>query len=131
VTTAAIKNGAVTTPKLHRNAVTASKLVTGSVGSAAVANNSLTAADLAGTDISGGLSVSLGANSCVNLTLSVGGARPGQVVLLSWTGSSTPAALVTGPARVSANDAVVVPFCNSASTALAISNVPVRIVTFG
>jgi hypothetical protein len=130
VGTPQLKTAAVTTAKLHEASVTRSRLAKGSVRSAAVADDALRLADLAGTDISGGVSLTLAPGACSNLNLAVTGARPGQVAVLAWTGASNPSGLMTGPPRVSAAESVAVPMCNASASTVTVTNAEVRIITF-
>jgi hypothetical protein len=130
VGTPQLKAGAVTTAKLHDASVTRSRLARGSVRSAAVADDALRVADLAGTDISGGVSLSLAAGACTNVNLAVTGARPGQVAVFAWTGTSNPSGLMSGPPRVSAANSVTVPMCNGSASTVTVTDAQVRIITF-
>ena len=77
--------------------------------------------------------MSLGANVCGQVNIGgVTGAAVGQVALMSFTGSvAIPAALVVGPFRVTAADAITGQFCNVGSSSLSFTGLGVRIVTFG
>jgi hypothetical protein len=110
--------------------LTAGKLVHGAVGSAAVADDSLGLTDLAGTDVSGHISVSISAGNCLTLSLGVTGAAVGQVAVFAWTGGSIPGGVMTGPMQVPAPGTVVLPMCNVSSSTVTMSNVPVRVITF-
>jgi hypothetical protein len=124
--------GAVTNSKIADFAVTTSKLGPGSVTSSTVATNSLTTSDLAGTDVSGAISFSIGANTCVNLNLGVGGAQVGQVVLLSFIGTTTiPTDLVLVPLRVTSAGSVAARACNLGGSSMSVSSLGVRVITFG
>ena len=152
VNTAAIQDKAVTQPKLHSNSVNSSKIVDGSIASVdladgsignsqlapgavtgdKVANKSISLANLVGADVSGGISFSLGANACGNLTLGVSAAQVGQVVLISYTGTvALPPAVVMGLARVSSAGTITLRACNVSSSSVTVSNIGVRIITFG
>jgi hypothetical protein len=127
-----ITDGAVTNFKLGSGVVTHSKLGPDSIDGSNVAANSLSLSDFVGADISGAISFSLGANACGNLSLGVSGAQVGQVVLFSFTGSTAvPTEVVFGGVRVTAANTVVVRDCNVGSSAMSVSNLGIRVVTFG
>jgi hypothetical protein len=132
VTNAKIRDGAVTNFKLGSGVVTHSKLGPDSIDGSNVAANSLTLSDILGADKSASISFSLGANACGNLSFAVPGAQVGQVVLFSFTGSTAvPTTVVFGGVRVTAANTVVVRACNVGASAMSVSNLGVRIVTFG
>ena len=140
VNTAAIVNGAVTTSKLAAEAVTSTKIAPGgvtrttmrndAVNAAKIQNDSVRLADLAGTDVTGAIGLNLSAHACGTVTLSVPGAAVGDGVLFSWTGSTTPAALLAGPGRVSTAGQVSMVFCNEGAAPLAFTDQGVRVTTF-
>ena len=140
VNTAAIVNGAVTAPKIAAEAVTSSKIAPSSVtrskllndavSSAKIANGSVTAADIAGTDVSGTISVSLSAHSCGKITLSVAGAVPGDMVMMAFTGATTPANFIVGPGRVTSADHAEMIACNPSASNVSFTNQGVRMMTF-
>jgi hypothetical protein len=114
--------GSVGNSELASNAVTGDK----------VASNSISLADLVGADVKGAISFSLGANTCGTLNFGVSGAAVGEVVLMSYTGSvAVPPAVVFGVARVTAAGSISQRACNVSSTAVSVSSIGVRIITFG
>jgi hypothetical protein len=132
VTSAKIGDGAVTNFKLGSGVVTHSKLGPSSIDGSNVAANSLSLSDILGADKSGAISFSLGANACGNLSLGVSGAQVGQVVLFSFTGSTAvPTTVVFGGVRVTAANTVVVRACNVGASAMSVSNLGIRVATFG
>ena len=132
VTSSKIGDGAVTNFKLGSGVVTHSKLGPSSIDGSNVAANSLTLSDVLGADKSGAISFSLGANTCGNLSFGVSGAQVGQVVLFSFTGSTAvPTTVVFGGVRVTAANTVVVRACNVGASAVSVSNLGIRVVTFG
>jgi hypothetical protein len=132
VTSAKIGDGAVTNFKLGSGVVTHSKLGPDSIDGSNVAANSLTLSDTLGADKSGSISFSQGANTCGNLNLNVSGAQVGQVVLFSFTGSTAiPTTVVFGGVRVTAANTVVVRACNVGASAMNVSSLGIRVVTFG
>jgi hypothetical protein len=142
VGTPQLKNGAVTAIKIHGNAVTStgladgsvtsSKLGSDSVGSSNVAANSLSLADLVGADITGGISFSLAANHCGTLALGVSGAQVGQVALFSFIGDvAVPSSVTFGGTKVTSAGHVTVQACNAAASSVSVSNLGIRVITFG
>ncbi|GAB4013220.1 hypothetical protein [Nocardioides ultimimeridianus] len=130
VNTAALQNGAVTTPKIASEAVSRAKLAPAAVNGSKVADHSLRLADLAGADVTGSISFSLSPNGCGNLLLSVAGARVGQAAVLTWTGTGNPpAGVVLGPLKVVSPDHIVVSACNLTSSPISQSGVGVRVTT--
>jgi hypothetical protein len=122
----------VTNFKLGSGVVTHSKLGPDSIDGSNVAANSLTLSDVLGADKSGAISFSLGANTCGNLSFGVSGAQVGQVVLFSFTGSTAiPTTVVFGGVRVTAPNTVVVRACNVGASAMSVSSLGIRVVTFG
>jgi hypothetical protein len=127
-----LRPSSVTATKLATGSVTATKLATGSVTSAKIADGSVTLADLVGTDVTGDISISILANSCLSASLTVAGAVVGQVAYLSWVGSSPPpSSVVDGPMKVTGPDTVVARFCNVSSATVTATNIGVRVITLG
>jgi hypothetical protein len=132
VTSAKIGDAAVTNFKLASGVVTHSKLGPNSIDGSDVAAESLGLSDIVGANKSGAISFSLGANACGNLNFSVSGAQVGQVVLFSFTGSTAvPATVVFGGVRVTAANTVVVRACNVGASAMSVTGLGIRVVTFG
>jgi hypothetical protein len=132
VTSSKIGDGAVTNFKLGSGVVTHSKLGPDSIDGSNVAAESLTLSDILGANKSGAISFSLGANTCGNLNFGVSGAQVGQVVLFSFTGSTAiPTTVVFGGVRVTAANTVVLRACNVGASAMSVSNLGIRVVTFG
>jgi len=117
---------------LAPNAVGVSELAANAVTGAKVANNSLTTADLAGTDITGKVSLSGIPNGrCNTVTFSVSGAQTGQVAVVA-TKAATQQGIVLYARRVASAGHVEVAACNFSGGAMtAISDLPVRVITFG
>jgi hypothetical protein len=132
VTAAKIHGGAVTTRKLGPGAVTNAKLGLSSVTGSNVAANSLSLSDLAGGDISGTIAFTLSANSCGTLIVAVSGAQVGQLVLFSFTGTTAvPSSVAFGGAKVTAAGMVTMRACNVGSSAFSVSDLGIRVATFG
>jgi hypothetical protein len=132
VTTPKLEPGAVTDAKLADAAVTHSKLGANSIDGSNVASGSLSLSDLVGADTSGSISFSLGADTCGTLTLGVSGAQVGQAVLFSFTGNTAvPSSVAFGGTKVTATGTVTVRACNVSATSFSVSNLGIRLVTFG
>jgi hypothetical protein len=132
VTSTKIGDGAVTNFKIGSGAVTHSKLGPDSIDGSNVAANSLTLSDIAGANVTGAISFSRSAGTCGTLSLGVSGAQVGQVVLLSFTGNTAvPTTLVFGGLKVTAADTVEAKFCNVGASDVSVSNLGIRVVTFG
>jgi hypothetical protein len=128
-------DGSVTSPKLADGSVTNAKLADHSVGTAKIVNGSVTTADLAGADIHGSISGSAGAvpaHSCVTTLVDLGGAKVGDVPLLTFVGGTpAPQGLTFQIIKISAPDKGTMRFCNPTNAASpAFSNVGVRVITF-
>jgi hypothetical protein len=145
VLTADIAHGAVNTGKVSDESLTSTDLATNSVGTAEiadnaitgakVANNTLTAADIAGADVNGG-KISVPAlyvanGRCRQLDASVGGAKAGEAVVFSIQAVLQDGIVIYGQ-RVPSDGHVTFDVCNFSGTAqVAISEMPVRVITFG
>jgi hypothetical protein len=130
VTSRKIDAGAVGSSKLASGSVTASKLGPSSVSGRSVASNSLSLADLVGINQAGNISFSLSANSCGTLNVAVSGAVAGQAAFLTWT-TTPPPSIILGPLQVVSTNSITTQACNVSGSAVSLSNVGVRIVTFG
>jgi hypothetical protein len=124
VGTSELADGGIGNADIASNAVNGSK----------VSNNTLTTADIAGTDASG--AISLGAGSvangrCKSYDISVPGAVAGQGVMIA-TKAALQAGMVIYGQRVPAADTVTMTVCNLSGTTMdAITNLPIRTITFG
>jgi hypothetical protein len=140
-----IKNGQVKSPDLAPGAVTGAKLLdesltsadlaTNSVGSGEILDNSLTTADIAGADVNGGgISVPTGFvpnGRCRQLDASVAGATAGQAVIFNVKAALQDGVVIYGQS-VPSDGHVTFDVCNfSGATQAAISDLPVRVITFG
>ncbi len=107
-------------------------LAASAVNSAKLADNSVRAADIRGVDVHGSVSLSAVPNGrCTQDSLVVSGAREGETVLFAADGA-VQSGIVMVASRVSANDRVTLNVCNLSGTTMdAISDVPVRVMTFG
>jgi hypothetical protein len=135
VTTSDIAAGAVDGSKVLVNSLTTADLAPDAVDSSKVRADSLTVADLAGADVNGGgISVPAGfvANGrCRQLEASVGGATAGEAVIFNVNGALQDGVVIYGQ-RVPSDGHVMFDVCNfSGTTQAAITDLPVRIITFG
>jgi hypothetical protein len=145
VRSADIVNAGVGNVDLGVDAVTGTNVLDGAVGntdlasnavtSAKVANNTLTTADIAGADVNGGgISVPTGFvpnGRCRQLDASVGGAKAGEAVIFNIKAALQDGIVIYGQ-RVPSDGHVMFDVCNfSGTTQTAISNLPVRVITFG
>ena len=121
--------------ELQDAAVGAAELASNAVSGAKVAGNSLTTADIAGADVNGGgISVPTGYvpnGRCRQLDASVGGATAGEAVVFSIKAALQDGIVIYGQ-RVPSAGHVMFSVCNfSGTTQAAISDIPVRVITFG
>jgi hypothetical protein len=132
VTELKVGDFSVTNSKIGTGAVTNNKIGLDSIGGSNVAPNALSLADLVGGDTSGHIGFTLNASGCGTLNISVGGAQVGQVVLFSFTGNvAVPSSVTFGGSKVTAAGAVTVRACNHSASSFTVSNLGIRIVTFG
>jgi hypothetical protein len=130
-----IVDGEVKTVDLGDEAVTNPKLALNSVGTGRVIDNSLTSADLKGADVKGGkVSFSLGAvanGRCADFSVATAGAKTGEGVVFSLQAAAPQGMLFYG-VRVPVDNQVTLKLCNlTGGISPAISNLPVRVMTFG
>lgn len=144
VTSATIRNADIRGADLAANVVDSSKVLDESIrgadiGSSAVtgsevATNSLTTSDIAGAAASPNVTIPAGfvANGrCRQLSVSVPGANVGEPALIATNGALQNGVFMYAM-RVSTAGTVVISLCNfSGTTMAAISDLPVRVVTFG
>jgi hypothetical protein len=114
--------------------VGASEVSDGTLTGTDIANNSITTADIAGTDASGAISLGTGSvanGRCNFYNISVPGAVADQTVIISARASMPTGQILYG-VEVPSNDHVIMAACNfSGGTWTALSNFPIRTVTFG
>jgi hypothetical protein len=130
-----LATGSVRGPELFDGSVAGADLASNAVTGAKVAANSLTTADIAGADINGGgINVPTGYvpnGRCRQLDASVGGATAGEAVLFSIKAPLQDGIVIYGQ-RVPSDGHVMFDVCNfSGTTQTAISDLPVRVITFG
>jgi hypothetical protein len=120
---------------LGASSVGTSELATNAVNGAKVSSNSLTTADIAGADVNGGgISVPTGYvpnGRCRQLDAGVGGAKAGEGVIFSVKAALQAGVFIYGQ-RVPSDGHVTFDVCNlSGTTQAGISDLPVRVITFG
>jgi hypothetical protein len=130
-----IADGTIGAGKLGDGSVTNAKLADNSVGSGKIIDKSVTTADLAGADIHGtihGDANAVAAHSCITSNITLGGAKVGDVALLTFTGTTAaPAGLTFQILKISAPNLGNIRFCNPTNVASpAFSNVGIRVLTF-
>ena len=121
--------------ELQDAAVGNAELASNAVNGAKVAGNSLTTADIAGADVNGGgINIPTGYvpnGRCKQLDANVGGATAGEAVLFSIKAPLQDGVMIYGQ-RVPSDGHVMFDVCNfSGTTQAAISDLPVRVITFG
>lgn len=130
VTSSRLSAGAVTESKLVDGAVTADKIASGAVGTPKLANDSVTRGKISGGYSNGAISVTLGANTCHDYDISVGGVQPGDIPFFSLqAGGSLPSKMLVMPLQVAAAGLVKTRICNFASTTQSAADVPVYLIT--
>jgi hypothetical protein len=132
IDTGEIVDNSLFSSDLAANAVGNSELAPSAVTGAKVSNNTITTADIQGADVTGHVSLSGIPNGrCNQVSFGVSGAQVGQVALVA-TGAAIQDGIVMYANRVSSPGHVEVNACNFSGGAMtAISNFPVRVITFG
>ena len=130
-----IVDGGLFAADLATGSVGSSEVADSSLGSADIANNSLTTADIAGTDVNGSfITLNAGvipAQRCRTFSVAIGGAQVGEAVLFS-TKVSLPDGIFVYGQNVSAVNQVKMIACNGSTVASPqLTNIPVRVLTFG
>ena len=118
--------------EIATDAVQAQEVADNSLDSGEIINNSLTTDDIAGASVSGHISFSAVANGrCTQASLSVGGAQVGEVPLIATAGALQNG-IVLYAQRVESAGHVEADVCNFSGGAMTpISDLAVRVVTFG
>jgi hypothetical protein len=126
-----LATGSVRSPEILDGAIANADLGSNSVTAAKVTNETLTTADIAGAAVSGHVNLSGIANGrCTQVDFGVSGAQPGDVALVS-TGAAIQNGILIYAQRVKSAGTVEVDACNFSGTSMtAISDFPVRVVTF-
>jgi hypothetical protein len=128
-------SGSVGASELQDAAVGTAEITNNAITGAKVAGNTLTTADIAGADVNGGgISVPTGYvpnGRCRQLDANVGGAKAGEGVVFSIKAALQDGVVIYGQ-RVPSDGHVTFSVCNfSGATQAAISDMPVRVITFG
>jgi hypothetical protein len=91
-----------------------------------IANGAVMLARMAETTKTGNINLSMGANACGTLALSLGGAQVGDLAVLGLgSGATPPANIVFGPVVITGAGAGSVRACNQAASSVSISDLPV------
>jgi hypothetical protein len=129
-----IVDGQVRTADLATQGVTTPKIAFDSIGTGRIIDNTVSSADLKGADVKGAISLppEVAANGrCVDVGVGASGAKAGEVVLFSLREAAPAGMLFTGT-RVPVDDHVTLKVCNfTGGPAPEISDLLVRIMTFG
>lgn len=129
-----IVNESIGQSDIAAGGVGTSEVADSSLTGADIANNSLTTADLAGTDASGAITLGSGAvanGRCRAYTISVPGAVVGQGVIITAKAALTSGIFIYGNG-ILATDTAVMTVCNlSGVTFPALTDFPIRTITFG
>jgi hypothetical protein len=116
---------------VHNGTLVAGDLAKNTIGTGRVQDNSLTLTDIAGVDAQGAVSLSgIPDGRCSQVSLLIGGAKAGDVPLVT-TGGAIQNGIVLYAQRVPSDGHVDMDVCNLSGTTMnAISNLPIRVVTF-
>jgi hypothetical protein len=124
----------VGTSEIADGTVTGTDIAGSTITGGDVASNTITTADIAGTDASGSISLgsgSIGVGRCEFFNISVPGALADQTVIISARDPLPEGQILYG-VGVPSSDLVTMAACNfSGGTWDALSNFPIRTVTFG
>ncbi|MDT4915527.1 MAG: hypothetical protein QOH89_227 [Pseudonocardiales bacterium] len=127
-----IVDNSLTSTDIGNSAIGNGELASNSVDGNKVADNSIGLADLVGANKSGSISFSIAANSCATLNFGVSGAAVGEAVIMSYTGTVTvPPGVMFAPFRVVSANNITTRACNVTASAVSVSSLGVRFVTFG
>ena len=127
-------NQSIGSADLATNAITADELTNNVVTGSKVANNSLTTADVAGSDTNG--AISLGAGSvangrCKSYDITLSGSKQNEALVISTRATLPPGMLIYGQ-QVPADGHGIMTVCNmSGATMPALTDFPIRTVTYG
>jgi hypothetical protein len=116
----------VDSSEIATGAVGASEIATGAVGTLEIATSAVTAAKLAGDfNVSGVISLSVGANSCRTDDVGYGGIVAGDFVFLNII-DTLPAGMFIIPLRAPANNTMRIRTCNVSATTATATNLDIR-----
>jgi hypothetical protein len=145
ITSAKVLDGTLAAADLGTDSVGSNEIAIGGVGSSEIADstvtsfdvagNALTTADIKGADVNGAkISLSAGAvanGRCEDFDVTIGGATAGEAVVFSLQSEPAAGMLFYG-VRVKAANTVTLKLCNfTGGSSPAMSNIPVRVITFG
>jgi hypothetical protein len=125
-----LADGGINTSDLALSSITGSRIAPSAVTGSDIANRTVNMDDIDGADRSGAIGVgSLSNGRCTTITGNVSGTRPGDAVVLTTNGT-IPNGMVIYAQRALEN-AVHIKVCNlSGATSAAITDLPVRVITF-
>lgn len=133
VGTSEISDGSVFGTDIASSTITGTDIASSTITGADVASNTLTLADIFGTDNNGAVSYTTGVPNgrCSQSTLSIPGAAVGQVPAIAVLGPIQNGVFLYASTVPAANQ-VMVNLCNFSGTSFnPISNLGVRVITFG
>lgn len=125
-----ILSSSLTGADVAASSLTGSDIATGSLTTSDIADDSITATDIDGANRSGSIDVGAISNGrCTTITGSVSGAEPGDIAVLTTNGSLPNGVMVY--AQRALTNQVHIKVCNlSGATSAAITDLPVRVMTF-
>jgi hypothetical protein len=114
------------------NTVGSDDIIDDSIQSVDIKDQTVTTKDIAGVNVTGAISLSGIPNGrCVQVELSIAGAKPAEIAIVAPQ-ASVQNGIVLDAQRVSVKGHVTMNACNFSGTTMApISNLPIRVVTFG
>lgn len=129
---AKIATGAITLAKMADASVDTNELVNSAVTNAKIASGSILPSRLAGDFNTYPLSLSVSANTCVDVNISPGGdVQQNDIPLLTLASNgSLPNNMSATALRVNSDHIVETRFCNYGGTTASFSNLPFRLITF-
>jgi hypothetical protein len=135
LTSADLATSSVGAAEIANDSVASGEILDNSITSSEILNNSITTADIAGADVNGaGISVPTGFvpnGRCRQLDAAVVGAKAGEAVIFNVKDAVQDGVVIYGQ-RVPTDGQVMFDVCNfSGGTQAAISDLPVRVITFG
>ncbi len=126
-----LSSNSVNSSEIATDAVQAQEVADNSLDSGEIIDNSLTTTDIAGTDISGGISFGAVPNGqCFQASMVVSGAQVGEVPLIA-TGGALQEGVVIYAQRVQSAGHVQADICNFSGGAMTpLTDLPVEVITF-
>jgi hypothetical protein len=128
--TTKIADGGLNTSDLAISSITGSRIAASAVTTSDIANRTVNMDDIDGADRSGSIDVGAISNGrCATISGSVTGAQPGDAAVLTTNGAIPTGMTIT--AQRALTDAVHIKVCNlTGATSAAITDLPVRVITF-